>query len=327
MTQLVSVVITTYNGAHFLEYFSIPSVVAQSYQNWELIIVDDGSIDNTEEVVKKFPSIRYFKHQKNRGLAAAMNTGIRESRGEYIAFLEHDDVWLPYKLEEQMKALSQNPDYISCHVYAWKLDLKKKSIVDVYPAGFSSPVWYKSVFLKIGLFEENKEILGIEDGDLAAKLEIAKANKKLDLNESFLLKQPLLIYTKHNESLSDHYSQFLKIGKRYEAMCQRYNQAQLRKIPGIKKLLSFWYLHLGYNLLLRGKYKKGLHCLLTSLPLDFTFRALFLISIFWMPKRIHQTMYKVYSNLLEFRGKAKVLKWRKNFPNEYQQCFRILKEL
>ena len=132
-TPLVSVIIPTYNGADFLKYFSIPSVLSQSYKNVEIIVVDDGSTEEAGEVVRGFQrynkKIQYIKHRENRGLAAALNTGIRESKGEYIAFLEHDDIWLSNKLEEQIYALYQNPAYIFCQTYAWKFDISKGLIV------------------------------------------------------------------------------------------------------------------------------------------------------------------------------------------------------
>ena len=100
----VSVILPTYNRAHLLDR-AIRSVLDQTYQDFELIVVDDGSSDNTEEVVTNFtdPCIRYLRHEQNRGAAAARNTGIRVAQGEYIAFLDSDDGWLPGKLEKQMK--------------------------------------------------------------------------------------------------------------------------------------------------------------------------------------------------------------------------------
>lgn len=99
----VSVIIPTYNRAHLVGR-AIRSVLNQTYQDFEIIVVDDGSTDNTEEVVKSFndPRIRYIRHEKNRGGSAARNTGIRATYGEFIAFLDSDDEWLPEKLEKQV---------------------------------------------------------------------------------------------------------------------------------------------------------------------------------------------------------------------------------
>jgi len=101
---LVSVIIPTYNRAHLLSR-AIGSVLKQSYQDFELILVDDGSTDDTEKVVKGFHDerVRYISYEENRGGAAARNVGIQVAEGEYLAFLDSDDEWYLDKLERQLK--------------------------------------------------------------------------------------------------------------------------------------------------------------------------------------------------------------------------------
>jgi glycosyltransferase involved in cell wall biosynthesis len=103
----VSVVIPTYNRASLLGR-AIKSVLEQTYQDFEIIVVDDASTDNTEEVVRNLRDrrIRYLRHEKNRGGSAARNTGIRAAWGQYIAFQDSDDEWLPEKLKKQMEVLA-----------------------------------------------------------------------------------------------------------------------------------------------------------------------------------------------------------------------------
>ena len=100
----VSVILPTYNRAHVVSR-AIRSVLEQTYEDFELIVVDDGSTDSTEEVVRSFDDrrIRYIRHKQNKGRSAARNTGIKIAKGEYIAFQDSDDEWLPEKLEEQME--------------------------------------------------------------------------------------------------------------------------------------------------------------------------------------------------------------------------------
>lgn len=102
----VSVIIPTYNRAHLVGR-AIQSVLNQTYQDFELIIVDDGSTDNTDDIIKEFQKkdkrIKYIRHEKNKGGSAARNSGIKVSRGEYIAFLDSDDEWFIEKLKRQMK--------------------------------------------------------------------------------------------------------------------------------------------------------------------------------------------------------------------------------
>lgn len=106
----VSVVIPTYNYGRFLGE-AIQSVLDQTFEDFELIVVDDGSTDNTKEVVDSFadPRVKYI-YQENRGHSAANNVGILASKGEYVAILDADDVWLPQKLELQVKVLDSRPD-------------------------------------------------------------------------------------------------------------------------------------------------------------------------------------------------------------------------
>lgn len=108
-SKIVSVVIPTYNRAHLIGR-AIQSVLNQTYQNFEIIVVDDASRDNMEEVVKSFSDmrIRYIRHNKNKGGAAARNTGIRVAAGEYISFLDDDDEFLPEMLEKLLVVIENN---------------------------------------------------------------------------------------------------------------------------------------------------------------------------------------------------------------------------
>lgn len=105
---LVSVIITTYNRAHLLPR-AINSVLNQTYQNFELIIVDDGSKDNTEEVVNSFDDKRivYYKHEKNKGVLGAKNTGFDLAKGEYNCLLDDDDEFLPEALETAVNKFAE----------------------------------------------------------------------------------------------------------------------------------------------------------------------------------------------------------------------------
>jgi len=113
---LVSVVIPTYNRSLYLKQ-AIESVQGQTYDNWELVIIDDGSTDDTFDIVKKYSErdkrIKYFR-QENAGVAAARNAGISQSHGVWIAFLDDDDCWFSHKLDMQMKFLAKNPRVRAC---------------------------------------------------------------------------------------------------------------------------------------------------------------------------------------------------------------------
>lgn len=109
MKKLVSVIIPCYNQARFLRA-AVDSVHHQTYRNFEVIIVDDGSTDDTAAVAADIRDSRVkYIYQVNRGLAGARNAGLRLAQGEYVAFLDADDVFLPHKLEVQVAALDQHP--------------------------------------------------------------------------------------------------------------------------------------------------------------------------------------------------------------------------
>jgi len=110
----ISVIIPTHNRAELLPR-ALDSVLEQTRPPDEIIVVDDGSDDGTDELVRRqYPSVRYL-HQRNRGVSAARNRGIAAAGGEWIALLDSDDSWLPGKLAAQRQALTEQPDHRICH--------------------------------------------------------------------------------------------------------------------------------------------------------------------------------------------------------------------
>jgi glycosyltransferase involved in cell wall biosynthesis len=173
-TPKVSVIIPTYNRGKIIGR-SIHSVVNQTFQDIEIIIVDDCSSDNTRDVVAGFkdPRIKYIRHDVNKGGAAARNTGINEALGEFIAFQDSDDEWVLEKLEKQMRVMSMSSDDVGI-VYSSYL-LVKNNHVSFVPSneevstdgdvlfqllkknvvGTPTVVIRKICFEKLGLFDES----------------------------------------------------------------------------------------------------------------------------------------------------------------------------
>ena len=122
-TPEVSVIIPVYNQSKFIDK-AIESVLKQSYQDFEIIVINDGSTDNTESMVQSFIDlrIRYIFHEKNLGISEARNTGIRNSRGKYIALLDADDEFLPEKLDMQVNLLRNEPSNVGV-VCAWSFNI------------------------------------------------------------------------------------------------------------------------------------------------------------------------------------------------------------
>ncbi len=202
---LVSVIIPTYNRADLLGR-AIQSALDQTYQKIEIIIVDDASNDNTEEIVRKFhnKNVVYIRHNCNKGGGAARNAGIIASNGEYIAFLDDDDEWLNDKLEKQIetiKTLSSEWGGIYCGFY--RITGKKSKAVEVFKNGnlktevlrekldigsSSTLLFIKKIILEIGLFDETFE--RNQDFEL-----LIRFFRKYKL---FSLKEPLVkIYTRN----------------------------------------------------------------------------------------------------------------------------------
>ena len=132
---VVTVVVPTYNRASLLVR-AIGSVLAQTLRNWELIVVDDCSTDETEQVVRSFSDdrIKYIRHDRNRRVSAARNTGIRCARGEYVAFLDDDDEWLPEKLQKVLEVFrNSDPEVGLVYTGEMILDARGK-IVEISKA-------------------------------------------------------------------------------------------------------------------------------------------------------------------------------------------------
>jgi glycosyltransferase involved in cell wall biosynthesis len=124
ISGLVSIVMPAFNCAKFIGY-SIESIIQQTYSQWELIIVDDFSSDNTAQVSNEYAKsdgrIKYFKLDKNSGAAIARNTAVSIAQGEYIAFLDSDDLWQKEKLDSQIDFMKRNGYNFTCTAYS-KID-------------------------------------------------------------------------------------------------------------------------------------------------------------------------------------------------------------
>jgi glycosyltransferase involved in cell wall biosynthesis len=240
----VSVVIPTYNRAHLLVR-SIQSVLNQSYQDFEIIVVDDGSTDNTEEVIKSFNDerVKYIRHEGNKGNAAARNTGIKVAKGEYVAFQDSDDEWLPKKLEKQVNLLRSLPETFAV-VYSgfYKIVDGEKFYIpssEIYPRegnihssllkgnfiGTPSILVRKSALLCVGFFDE--KLPRLVDWDLVIRL-----SKKYQFK---LIDEPLFVAYYTNNSLST-YNEILIYS--LEVIIKKFNE-DFDKHPDAKALQYF----------------------------------------------------------------------------------------
>jgi len=187
---LVSIVIPTYNHAHFLGR-ALQSVLDQTYADWEAIVIDNHSQDNTDEVMVRFadPRISLLKINNNGVIAASRNMGIRAATGEWVAFLDSDDCWEQDKLSECLGRSSENVDFLYHDLkivrehssilgsgFIRSRQLNKPVLIDLLAGGNvianSSVVVRRRLLLEIGYINEDRQMIGCEDYN--AWLRIAK---------------------------------------------------------------------------------------------------------------------------------------------------------
>lgn len=183
---LVSIIMPAYNAEMFIKK-SIDSVLHQTYQNWELLVVNDGSIDKTADIVRNYNKDKRIKliNQENKRLGAARNAGIRSAAGKWIAFLDADDLWDKNKLQQQMEVISCNRDvdviYTNGYIFygedltclqAYPTKAGKFLGQDMYKMQYQnnyipilSVIVAKSIVDQVGLQEENPLFHGCEDWD------------------------------------------------------------------------------------------------------------------------------------------------------------------
>ena len=205
---LVSVVIPTFNREQTISY-CLNSVLAQTYENIEVIVVDDCSTDTTVDVVKSFTDlrVRHIALEKNSGAQAARNRGIKESTGDWIAFQDSDDEWMPEKLEKQVEALSEaNFDpltlvhcaAIRCEVNKRKEEILNRSVLegsDLYSILLSSspPLYPTMLVSKLAL-----DRIGYLDESVPSHQEWETAIRLSKVCRFIYIKKPLMIYHIHS---------------------------------------------------------------------------------------------------------------------------------
>jgi len=180
-----SVILPCYNGARWVGR-AVESILVQTYKHFELVIIDDGSTDNSKEIIAPYlcdERVRYI-YQTNRGFSAALNRGIKESSGCFIGFIGQDDLWMPNKLELQVKYFSKNENVALVHSNYYSIDSEERIIrvVKTKVRGFSSKqevvkwlflttnLGFETVLVKrkcfdeVGLFDER--MVGYSDHDM-----------------------------------------------------------------------------------------------------------------------------------------------------------------
>ena len=263
---MASVILPCYNGSRWISR-AIESVLAQTYEHFELVIVDDGSTDNSKEMVASHLSderVRYV-YQRNRGFSAAVNRGIKESSGSLIGFIGQDDMWMPNKLELQVKYLSQHKDVYLVHSNYCSIDSegrivslrdvkipnasRKKAVIEQLFLnnfiGFETVLVKRKCFDKVGFFDER--MVGFSDHDMWLRIAGSFNIGYLDL--------PLVKKREHEFQLSKVRVETVLRDEFLIAKKAIDHYPFLRRVEQ-KKLTSLYYA-LGIALLQKGDRKKA----------------------------------------------------------------------
>lgn len=195
----------SYNTGNFIAE-TIASVMAQTYTDWELIIVDDASTDNTAEVVRPSQKIRFLQNEKNSGAAVSRNLALREARGKWIAFLDSDDLWAPEKLQKQLDFMVKNGYAFSYTKYG-EIDEDGKPTGTVVggPGRISKTGMYNYCWPGCLTVMYNREVVGdIQIADIKKNNDYAMWLKICRKADCYLLDENLARYRKRTGSISNH---------------------------------------------------------------------------------------------------------------------------
>lgn len=295
-SPVVSVVIPTYNRGDVLGR-SIRSVLEQTYSDFEVLVVDDGSSDHTASVVRDFDDSRvnYLAHEENRGAAAARNTGIRAANGEFIAFQDSDDEWLPRKLEKQMAVFDRVPEEVGV-VYSAFYDIAEEETNRVPDTATESidgdvherllefnfistqvAVVRRGCFRTVGLFDE--DLPRLIDWELWIRLSEQYRFEFID--------EPLVKVYRQPDSISeDDSAGVLARDRILEKHRHRFDPSELAA-------QQFW---VGHGYLKIGQTRKGRRYLARALKNDPRpiYLSTFLVSL--LGGRLYRTVYEVAKN-------------------------------
>lgn len=263
-------IIPTHNHAHFL-IECLASVKFQTYQDFEVIVINNGSTDNTEEVIKNFywDKLRYYYQTDTGSVAGPRNTGIRLSKGKYLAFLDSDDIWYEQKLEKVMQIFQMYPETDIVSNDLWEVENKKKIRIlsgkQFMPEMFEQLLLFgncvcdvvvkKDVFSQLVGFDENKEFLHVEDYELWLRMSLS--SKKF-----FFLNDCLGEYRKHSTNLSNDfetvYQNEINVIKKY---FKKYSTCKnlIAKFILKQTVLSRIIFKISYSFIIRKKYLKGFY--------------------------------------------------------------------
>lgn len=214
MNDLVSIITPSYNTAKFISE-TIECVLSQTYQNWEMIIVDDCSTDDTDDIVKKFDDnrIKYFKNPKNMGAAKSRNYALNVAKGRWIAFLDSDDLWTPDKLSKQIEFMEKN-NYSFTYTNYSEIDenSRKNGVFVTGPKHITKTGMFNYCWPGCLTIMYDSNVVGlIQIEDIKKNNDYAMWLKVIKKADCYLFCEKLAFYRKRSGSISNH--GFLKLIK------------------------------------------------------------------------------------------------------------------
>ena len=204
MENLVSIIMPAYNAEKYI-LNAINSILSQTYQNWELIVVDDCSTDQTTSVLSnlKDKRIRLFKNERNCGAAISRNRALREARGKWIAFLDSDDMWHPEKLERQLKFMIENKYAFTFTDYRIQLNGQWMPYINTAPDVVDKRKMYHYCYFSTITVMYDRDVVGLlQIEDLKKNNDYAMWLQAVEKTKCYRLPECLSYYIKHDNSIS-----------------------------------------------------------------------------------------------------------------------------
>lgn len=204
MNNLVSIIMPSYNTAEYIAA-SIESVIQQSYANWELIIVDDCSTDHSVEVIRGFRDSRIIllQNETNSGAAVSRNYGLREAKGKWIAFLDSDDLWVPDKLEKQLRFMINHNYAFTYTDYRICLNGNWMPYINIGPDMVNKRKMYQYCYFSTITVMYDRDVVGlIQIKDIKKNNDYAMWLKVIEKANAYRLPECLSYYIKHDDSIT-----------------------------------------------------------------------------------------------------------------------------
>ena len=295
----ISIILPTYNRASTFLKEAIDSVFNQDYKNWELIIIDNNSSDNTLELIKKYNSekISIYSINNNGIIAKSRNLGIKKSKGDYIAFLDSDDYWYKNKLQKCINAIKSGNYPIVCHGEKWlysnsSIDKiygpKEKFIYSKMLSLGSSPVSTSAVLIdkkliyKAGLFSEDEDIITAEDYDMWLNVANIETNIKF-IDES------LGVFRVHEKSQSSNI--YFNTNSIINVLSHHYDNNKSTPNPIKKISYSRVWINAAKTLQIKGQYADSFKAYQRGLQLKFSLKVILLMASLLVPYKFFKIIY------------------------------------